>query len=633
MSLLRQLLLSVTVAILAILVGALLFSVGSARQYLDAQLQGQSDSTATSLALTLSQASNQDPAIRELLIAALFDSGQFQLIELLSPSGQTLVRREASPSDMTDVSAPAWFSEMLPLAPHDAQRQVSDGWRQVGMIHLRAADGYARDVLWNSTLRIVALTVGAGILWALFVLVLMRWLRRALNEEVMEQVRALAENRTPAPLQHRAMAELREVSRVISTAHEQVRATAAERNARIESLELELNQDPVTGLANRKYFINELRRVLDRPAEGEPGAQTPTGGHVMLFRQRDLQLINQSMSRPIADQWLANVGTMITAVLKKQVDEDAWLARLNGSDFAFMLPLMPGPEASRIVQAVRQILQAQRLALPDNHFCRWAMALTDFDGTEDLGTVLARLDAALMRAESSGQDDVEYLPVSNRAGEQTGEQAWKVMLQKAFDEGWLELAVSRTQSPGDTERSEGLLVLREPGTPEPLSGFLFMPPATRLGLSDECDLRAIGLGLRWLHKYPGELVVRLSHASILKEDFPERVGAALGADPVNAPRLLLELDAFGLVSDREAIAALAASATAAGARVGLRRFGEQPEVAMQLQGLPVDYVKIAGGRLVSDAENPGARNLLRAIHDTAAELGVAIIVEPGRQAG
>src|SRR5690606_11924214 len=130
MSLLRQLLLSVTVAILAILVGAGLFSVGSARQYLDAQLQGQSDSTATSLALTLSQPSNQDPAIQELLIAALFDSGQFQLIELLSPTGQTLVRREAAPGEMTSVSAPAWFSDMLPLAPHDAQRQVSDGWRQ-----------------------------------------------------------------------------------------------------------------------------------------------------------------------------------------------------------------------------------------------------------------------------------------------------------------------------------------------------------------------------------------------------------------------------------------------------------------------------------------------------------------------
>src|SRR3546814_19036169 len=111
------------------------------------------------------------------------------------------------------VSAPRWFIELLPLAPHDAQRQVSDGWRQVGMVHLRAADGYARDVLWHSTLRIVALTVGAGILWALFVMVLMRWLRRALHEEVMERVRAMAENRAPAPLQPRARSAERRVGK------------------------------------------------------------------------------------------------------------------------------------------------------------------------------------------------------------------------------------------------------------------------------------------------------------------------------------------------------------------------------------------------------------------------------------
>ena len=77
MSLLKQLLLSVSCAILAILVGTLWFSVDSARQYLSSQLQAQAESAATSLALTLSQPSNQDPVTQELLIAALYDTGQF----------------------------------------------------------------------------------------------------------------------------------------------------------------------------------------------------------------------------------------------------------------------------------------------------------------------------------------------------------------------------------------------------------------------------------------------------------------------------------------------------------------------------------------------------------------------------
>ena len=52
MSLLKQLLISVTVAILAILAGTLVFSIDSARQYLDGQLQSEAENAASSLALS-----------------------------------------------------------------------------------------------------------------------------------------------------------------------------------------------------------------------------------------------------------------------------------------------------------------------------------------------------------------------------------------------------------------------------------------------------------------------------------------------------------------------------------------------------------------------------------------------------
>lgn len=78
MSLLKQLLLSVTVAISCILAGTLMFSIDGARDYLNTQLQVQSENAATSLALSLSQPHNQDPVTRELLMSALFDTGQFR---------------------------------------------------------------------------------------------------------------------------------------------------------------------------------------------------------------------------------------------------------------------------------------------------------------------------------------------------------------------------------------------------------------------------------------------------------------------------------------------------------------------------------------------------------------------------
>ncbi len=630
MSLLRQLLLSVTLAILVILAGATIFSIGSARQYLDAQLQGQSDSTATSLALTLSQPSNQDPTVRELLISVLFDSGQFQVVEFLDPSGRILIRREMEDGSDGRVTAPHWFSHLLPLERHEAQRQVTNGWSQLGVVRLQANDAYARNALWASTARIVTLTVGAGILWGLFVVMLMRWLRRALQDDVTARVQAMAqatEGGELPPVRHPAMVELREVAQIITHAHKRVKATAAEHQSRIESLELELNQDAVTGLANRKYFINELRRMLEQSAPGHE-----VGGHVMLFRQCDLQGINQTMSRQVVDQWLRNMGQLVLEVLRERLGPQAWLARLNGSDFAFILPMVPGPVAVRVAQTVGEILQAQRIQLGQAGLCRWRMVLTDFEPGEGLSDVLSRLDEALMRAESAGHTDVEYLPGealrSLTGGRGGGEQAWRTLLRNALDGNWFALAIQRDESAAD-DRAQGLLTLHEPGASEPLSGYLFMPPAVRLGLSAACDAQAVSLGLGWLRAHPGDLVLRVSLASILNEEFCGNVSALLADMPDQSARLLMDLDSYGLVAHRAQVVAFAAMLREHGVRLGLRRFAEQPEALLYLHEIRPQYIRVSGNLLSVQAESPGARCLLVAVQDTAREIGATVDLPAG----
>lgn len=273
MSLLKQLLISVSLAIVIILGGALWLSVDSARNYLDTQLQVQTDSAATSLALTLSQASNQDPVTQELIIMALFDSGQFNRITLRDSHQQVVFLRQTEGGD-SQGKAPSWFVRWLPIHAAEGAAQVSDGWRQVGQISLQADPTYARDSLWQSFVRLVAWVVGAGFLWALFVLFLIRWLRRVLHKEVTQQLHALTHDHEPTEKTYKkpTFTELNEVSKALATARQSIVATTEEQNAKLESLEIELNQDAVTGLVNRKYFINELRRQLEKIMGTEDGS-------------------------------------------------------------------------------------------------------------------------------------------------------------------------------------------------------------------------------------------------------------------------------------------------------------------------------------------------------------------------
>lgn len=632
MSLLKQLLLSVTVAIAAILVGVMVFSVDAARSYLVGQLQAQSDNAASSMALQLSQPGNQDPASRELLLSALYDSGQFRRIVLVDPAGRLLFER-SNLSSSGGRAAPVWFSDWLPLAEPASVREVSDGWRQVGRLTVSADDGYARDALWYSSLRMLVLVVAAGLAWALFVVLLVRWLKRALRDEISAQVRAIAEDTsaTPASSAGAGAPRVKELASVVNAIREtraRVRATAQEQIARIESLQLEVNLDPVTQLANRKYIVNELRREL-APADGD---EASTGGHVLIFRQRDLTAINAVMTRAGVDEWLQLVADGLAQVLAGQNDPSLQLARLNGSDFVLLMPGYDGPRATRLAQSIRQRLLAARVQVQAGHLCRWAFAMTDYLPGCEVAEVLGRLDHGLMCAESAGHGDVEYVPREGTwASAGVSESAWRSLLGKGLERGWLALDVVRADY-GDSalDRHDASLVMHDEDKGDTLSGYVFMPAAVRLGLSAECDLRALELALQWLENHSGELVVKVSLPSLEHPRFlPEVQQLLLGlqASPELISRLIVELDAHGLVAQPDEVQAFVRFIAEAGARVGLRRLAQQPAALLSLHEVPFDYVKLGGEFVERLHTSPGAMQLLIAIVETASVVGLQVYAD------
>lgn len=647
MSLLRQLLLSVTVAIAAILVGVLVFSIDSARAYLDGQLQSESDNSASALALLLSQPGNQDEITRELLMMALYDSGKFRQIVLTDPHGKTLFERTRSVQPVDSGAAPRWFSQWLPLKQPVAVRQVSDGWRQVGQLSVAVDNGYAHDALWKSAVRVLALVLSAGLAWALFAVLIVRWLKRALHEEVAAQVRAIGQDADVSSPQAEAqqvkpsrsrVAELAQVVQAIADTRERVRATAQEQNDRIESLELELNLDPVTGLANRKYFVNELRRALQPAPEGAThDATMVAGGRLLIFRQRDLTAINAGMTRAGGDEWLRTVVERIHQVIAEEPEPRPQLARLNGSDFVVLMAGYTAPKATHLAQRIRHVLLQARVPTPSGHLCRWALALTDFTRQCDVTNVLSRLDHGLMIAESAGHGDVEYVALGDGQHPGSTETEWRTLLTSALDANKLALSIQpvdyRCHGAGPVmPRHEASLVLRDCG--QELSGYLFMPAAVRLGLSADCDLRAIELGQEWLGLHEdSELIVKVSLPSLIHPKFMHEVQRHLQgllAHPSQTSRLTLELDAHGLVAYADDVQAFCQLVTDAGAHVGLRRLAQQPAAIMRLHRVKLDYVKL-GGDFIEDLGNgPGSQQMLAAIIQTAQVLGITVYADGAR---
>jgi EAL domain-containing protein (putative c-di-GMP-specific phosphodiesterase class I)/GGDEF domain-containing protein len=627
MSILRQLLLSVSVVSAVILLGTYCLSVDSARDYLADQLHVQSEDGAVSLALALSQAGNNDPATQNLLISALFDTGHFSSVRFTDLNGKVLVERQSRPDT---ANTPSWFRSLLPLSSKSATRSVSEGWKQLGEVTVVANDSNAWDALWRNSIKMMALIVGAGILWSLFVVALVYWLENRLLREISQHVRSIGLGGFEENV-HPRVAEFAGVADALNQTRERIRAASEEQTSRIESLTIELNRDPITKVANRKYFINEFRRLLEPENAALSLPRNPdaleAGGHILVFRQRDLSAINRHMPRDFVDQWLRSVAERIEHLLETVSAFGATLARLNGSDFAILMPKVKAPKAAMIAERVRLELRSSRLPLGEGALCRWALAVADYQVGANAGEVLAQLDHALMRSESAGEDILAY-PTDASVPAGTGEYAWKDAIITALAQHRLSLSTMPLRDlAGNVLRHEATLALHSDASPEPVPASLFIPPAIRLGLSAECDIQTVRLGLDWLVSNPGDLTVRVSLPSLNSDNFLPRLEKMIGDRPELCARLVIEIDAHGLIEQQSAVLELCRIAQQADVRVGLRRLAQQFGAMANLHLFPLAYIKLSGRFISGMEQSLGSQQLGASVVETARALSIDVYAE------
>ncbi len=354
-----------------------------------------------------------------------------------------------------------------------------------------------------------------------------------------------------------------------------------------------------------------------------------TGGHVLVFRQRDLADLNRHMPREFIDQWLRAACERIQGALKALNVSAPLLARLNGSDFALLLPGCAAPQAMMVAERLRTDLHATRIPVGEGHLCRWALAMTDYGQGSQAGPVLARLDFGLMRAESANSDQVVIAGATDmQSPSESGERAWKDAILTALEDHHFELATEHLlAADGTALRTEAMLILRTAPDQVAIPATLFIPPAVRLDLVADCDLESVRLGLDWLADNPGELAVRVALPSLRGQKFFRQLALLLTERRPLAHRLYLEIDAHGLVECHEQIATLARVTSEFGAHIGVRRLAQQFGAVAQLHTLPLSYVKLGGGFVGGMSQSPGSQQLTASVLETARSLNIDVYAE------
>ncbi|TAL83366.1 MAG: GGDEF domain-containing protein [Rhodanobacter sp.] len=167
-----------------------------------------------------------------------------------------------------------------------------------------------------------------------------------------------------------------------------------------EELRLQALRDPLTGVENRRAFMQRANLLLSEPRNAQ---RVP---HVLMLIDFDhFKRINDSAGHQAGDRVLAMVAEFLQAGMGKQ----AHLARIGGEEFAVLCPGCDAEAGMRLAETLRAGVATLSLpaTLPGARVTV-SIGVAVFDGhhCHDLSSWMRATDEALYSAKAHGRDRV-----------------------------------------------------------------------------------------------------------------------------------------------------------------------------------------------------------------------------------
>ncbi len=579
MTLYRQLLAAVIVLFLLLYSVNTLINIRSHADLVERQMQVHAQDTATSLALSMTQAAmDSDSATLETMFNAVSDRGYFQRIEFVDLKGNTVLEREFP---LVVESVPDWFVRMIQLAAPPASAEVSSGWMRLGRVDVFSYPGQAYATLWSLTVRqliwFLVVTLLVSLLSALALRVLLGPLDR-----VEAQARAICEQQFP--VQER-MPRTRELARVVEAMNRmarRLRQLFEGQLAQISRLQEQSFRDPVTGLSNRADFDARLQALAEDREEG--------GGALLILSVADFARVNRLAGGAEGNEVLRELGNRLRSATADS--PELIVARRQGADFAIYAPGASAPRGHELAERLLARLVGVQWSGGSDDPLVVHGGLTCHSEFSSTAELLREADAALAQARLQAPNGwQEYREGSMRERTTPSPEQWRQILARCIEERRVTLAFQPLYSPDRTLVGQEVYVRLRDEDQLILPG-VFLPAAERYGVVAAIDrLMLEALAARSIAG-TGLVSVNLSGAAAADAEFRAWLTEFLVAHHALAARLVLEFAERHLTAHGEDIARLQKAVAAFGTRIAVDHFGRSSLALQQLHSLPLQYLKL-----------------------------------------
>ena len=385
------------------------------------------------------------------------------------------------------------------------------------------------------------------------------------------------------------------------------------------------SHDPLTGLPNRFFFEDRLRRAATRAARRQSNL-----GVLFLGLDR-FRHVNDTIGYSAGDELLVQVAERLGRGLRR----DDLVARVGGDEFMVLLDTLPrAQDASAVARKLHDLLKPAFQVEGRECWVTPSIGISIFprDGTEPAPLVRSSYSAMREVKRQGGGAHGFFSSTMNETARRR--MHLETRLRKALDADELELHY-QPKVETDTGRivgAEGLLRWTDPelGVVEPKT---VIPVAEETGLISDIghwSLRtACAQNAQWQEQGFGPLrvSVNLSPRQIAESELHETVVRALWDTGLHPSLLELEITESCLVENGESALRVLEELKRVGVSISLDDFGTGFSSLSYLKRFPVDVLKIDQSFVRDIALDPDDALMVTTIISIAQNLQLGVIAE------